>query len=207
MLGGSTHLTPYVWYRARNGWWGSHTDDASQSGQIRLSIAIAGLYFNLAQSARHGHRFDLRERLNLNHSRYYQEVCSQYNEGYTDWGLNTLSLSLYDDPLGCHNIARIRDYLCLRKGIPLPPHPTRQLRVHLYEDFSSLESLIMNLNQTSLPKDLGRNYSNNWPNPKSDWTQLTRGQLRVREPAFFLPHLRYDKGSKWLIRVSYWWCV
>ena len=66
-----------------------------------------------------------------------------------------------DDPLGCHNIARIRDYLCLRKGIPLPPHPTRQLRVHLYEDFSSLESLIMNLNQTFLPKDPGRNYSNN----------------------------------------------
>ena len=62
-----------------------------------------------------------------------------------------------DDPLGCHNIARIRDYLCLRKGIPLPPHPTRQLRVQLYEDFSSLESLIMNLNQTFLPKDPGRN--------------------------------------------------
>ena len=60
-----------------------------------------------------------------------------------------------DDPLGCYNIARIRDYLCLRKGIPLPPHPSRQLRVHLYEDFNSLESLIMNMNQTFLPKDPG----------------------------------------------------
>ena len=73
-----------------------------------------------------------------------------------------------DDPLGCHNIARIHDYLCLRKGIPLPPHLSRQLRVHLYEDFNSFESLIMNLNQTFLLKDPGRLYSNNLPNQKSD---------------------------------------
>ena len=42
-------------------------------------------------------------------------------------------------------MARIRDYLCLKKGIPLGPsiNPGNTL----YKDFVSLESLVTNLNQ------------------------------------------------------------
>jgi hypothetical protein len=60
-----------------------------------------------------------------------------------------------------------------------------------------LESLIMNLNQTFLPKDPGRNYSNNWPNPKSDWTRLTRGQLRVREPLSSYSIYKFTARNGW----------
>ena len=72
-----------------------------------LSIAIAGLYFNLTQSARHGHRFDLRKHLTIYHLRYYQEVCSQYNEGYTDIEVQILSYTVGSTIKAFHAFCRI----------------------------------------------------------------------------------------------------
>jgi hypothetical protein len=47
-------------------------------------------------------------------------------------------------PYGCYNMARVREYICLKKGIPFQRSTTSA--VTLYTDFNSLESTILDLN-------------------------------------------------------------